>query len=183
MSKVTRNVLLGQISLFVFLFICFLIIPHFLFEPNEGGVSNYGTYAKTVIPYTLAFGLSGISLLLSAKIISNSLIRYSLYALGSLFIAVLVSTYCYKANSALNNIHDYLSAALLIAELIVGTWFGLFISRNPINIGALSLQYVGFFLGVLNYVGINHKLFIAEVIASLGFSILLIKTVDVTQSK
>jgi hypothetical protein len=46
--------------------VCVAILPHFLFERNEGGISNYGIHASTAVFYTLAFSLSAGLLLRAA---------------------------------------------------------------------------------------------------------------------
>jgi hypothetical protein len=181
MRQNTRYIFLGQVSLFLFLFVCLLLNPHFLLEANEGGVSNYGLHLKTVVPYTLAFGLAGILTIFGARGIPSRTLRIALRKLGALFLAVLLTTYFYKFNHSLDNIHEYVSAALFFAELGLGTWFTISIGHSPATITALGIQYFGFILGILNYVGAIHKLFIAEIVASLGFSALLVMTVDKVQ--
>lgn len=178
MSNATRDVLLGQIGLFFFLIICIILKPHFLFEHNEGGISNYGLYAKTIVPYTLAFLTSGVFTLLATRSVRNRRIRIALWILGILTLLVLISTYPYKSNHTLDSIHEGVSTALFVIELTIGSWFSVFLARNKVSLIALIVQYTGFTIGILNYADIIHKLFIAEVVASLGFSAILVKTID-----
>jgi len=174
--------LLGQASLFGFLLICLALTPHFLLEYNEGGVSNYGLYAKTVVPYTLAFGLCGSLTLLAARFIPKGIasyktLRISLAALGILLIIVLVSTYPYKVNNALNVIHVDVGTALAFLELGLGMWFALVLARDLKNIAFFAVQVIGFGLGVLTHFGVIHILFITEMLTSFAFGIVLVRTV------
>ena len=175
--KAARYVLLGQLSLFFFLFICFLIIPHFLLKPNEGGVSNYGLYAKTVVPYTLAFGLAGILNLQAARFISGKPLRRTVMVVGFLLLAALLSTYPYKVNRALNDIHIYVGIILLTTEMIAGIWFGCFLARNATNIILLLILLIGFLFASLTFFGVIHILFVAELLTSLAFGVLQWRTV------
>jgi hypothetical protein len=182
MKQCAQYLLFGQIGLFAFLIVCLLLNPHFLLESNEGGISNYGLYAKTIVPYTLAFGSAGIFTLLGARATPNRSLRIALYLLGFLFLSVLVSTYFYKINHAFDNIHEYTSAMLFIMELVLGSWFVLGMKRSSLAIIGLLIQYAGFTLSVLNDTHIIHKLFIAEVAASFGFSLLLIMRANSSSS-
>lgn len=175
--------MLGQFSLFGFLLICLALIPHFLFESNEGGVSNYGLYARTVVPYTLAFGLCGSLTLRSALVMpkqtpSYKALRGWLAALGILLIAVLVSTYPYKVNDTLNAIHVDAGTALAFLELGLGAWFALGLVRDLKNGALFALQLAGFGLGVLTHFGAIHILFVTELLTSLAFGTIMVRTVD-----
>jgi len=180
--KVVRYILLGQLSLFGFLLVCLLLIPHFLLAPNEGGVSNYGLYAKTVVPYSLAFGLCGLLTLVSARFLPKELPAYAavkraLISLGFLLIAVLLSTYPYKVNNTFNEIHIYAGSALAFLEMGLGLWFAAVLVRNIKNILLLVIQLTGFGLGILTHFGLIHILFVSELVTSLAFGALLIRTI------
>jgi hypothetical protein len=174
----------SQYSLFGFLFICFLLKPHFLLEPNEGGVSNYGLYAMTVVPYTLALGLCGLLIWRSIRFIPESVghyrpLRRTLALLGSLFLLELISTYPYKINGAFNAIHIYAGVALFVAEVIIGMGFALWLAKNLINFVLLAAQLAGFTLAALTFFGMLHILFVAELLTSLAFGVLLVRTVTI----
>jgi len=177
-NKAVRYLLLGQVSLFGFTLLCVLLIPHFLLERNEGGVSNYGLYAKTVVPYTLAFGLCGLLTLWSARFIAkeNKAFKTALASLGILLIAALLSTYPYKINDTFNTIHVDIGIALAFLELGLGAWFALFLARDIKNIVLFAIQLIGFILGILTHFGAIHILFVTELLTSLAFGIILVRT-------
>lgn len=188
--EITRSLLLGQLCLFFFLLICFLLIPHFLLEQNEGGVSNYGLYARTIIPYTLGFGLCGLFTISAARRIPNKPSAYLwlkrlLTLLGAMYIAALVSTYGYKVNRVLDDAHIYASFALVATQLVLGAWFAASLVPGGVNYILAAIQYIGFVLVALNYFGLIHTLFLAELLTSLAFGVLLVRTTSLlfTQSR
>jgi len=164
--------------LFGFTLLCVLLMPHFLLERNEGGVSNYGLYAKTVVPYTLAFGLCGLLTLWSARFMAkeNRAFGMALAGLGILLIAALLSTYPYKVNDTFNTIHVDIGTALAFVELGLGIWFTLFLARDIKNILFLAIQIIGFVLGILTHFGVIHILFVTEMLTSVAFGIILVRT-------
>jgi hypothetical protein len=181
--KAVRYLVLGQSSLFGFLLVCLILIPHFLTERNEGGVSNYGLYAKTIVPYSLAFGLCGLFTLLSARVLPKEIASYAavkraLVGLGILLIAVLISTYPYKVNNTLNEIHVYIGTALAFLEMGLAVWLALILARDTKNIVLLVVQLIGFIMGVLTHFGVVHILFITELLTSVAFGIILVRTVS-----
>jgi hypothetical protein len=164
--------------MFVGLFICCLMIPHFLFESNEGGISNYGLYAKTVVPYTFALSLSGILTLIAARYAPDKHIKQILVIIGVLLIATLLSTYPYKVNYFLKELHLYVSTALLVAEFVSGLWFSLFMSRDILSLTFMAALLVGFVLIFMTYFKLLHILFIAELLTSIAFGALMVRTVE-----
>lgn len=181
-NKAVLYVLLGQVSLFGFLLVCLLLKPHFLFESNEGGISNYGLYARTIIPYTLAFGLGGLFTVRAALALPENTDHYqalkiTLGVLGLLLIVAMFSTYPYKLNAVFNDTHKYTSVLLTFLEVALGVWFAVFLAPNAKNLMILSLQLLGFLTGLLTYFGAIHILFIAEMVTGLAFGALLVRTI------
>lgn len=179
MHQSTRLLLLGQLSLFICLCICVALIPHFLFEPDEGGTSNYGTYVKTIIPYTIGFGICAICSIRAAYSLPKSLpsrkiLSQMLVILGILYLLALLSTYPYKLNITFGNIHKYVSTSLVVYSLATGIWLVLTKTRHRVEILLLCTQAIGFLLGALTYFGTLHTLFIAESLESVAFGALLV---------
>jgi hypothetical protein len=182
MQNSRQLIIFGQVSLFLFLFICFLLIPHFLLEANEGGVSNYGTYAKTVVPYTLAFALCGLLTIRAAvrlprHVIHRRYLMKALMLLGVLYFAVLLSTYLYKLNHNLNNLHVLAGTMLAIYSMILSGWFVLVLAPSGKHRIIFLLQSLGFVITILTYFGYIDILFIAELLTSGAFGVLLVETI------
>lgn len=176
-NKAVRYIFLGQLSLFICFIVCIFLIPHFLFETNEGGASNYGLYSRTIVPYTLGFGLSGILILIASKSISYKPLKLICILIGALLILILFSTYPYKVNRILDNVHQVLGTILFVVELVIATWFTVFLAYNRINFIFLFTQSIGFILAILTRFDVIHVLFVAELLTTLSFGSLLYRTV------
>jgi hypothetical protein len=178
MNHAARLVMFAQLSLFLCLFACFLLMPHFLFESNEGGVSNYGTYARTVIPYTIGFALCGVLTIRAAfslpKEASYRTLQRVLLLLGTLYLLELLSTYAYKLNNTFNNVHVYISVISAAYCMAIGVWLALSIARNAVNVSLVLVQSLGFVVAGLTYLGYLHVLFIAEMGTGVVFGTLLV---------
>src|ERR1017187_5001882 len=111
----------GQVSLIGGLAVCFALVPSYL--RSEGGISNYGTLRKTVVFYTLAFGLAAFFTGLAAYRLRRQhrryqkALTYNLYILTALLVFVLLSTYPYKLNNALGYVHELADIALFVFVL------------------------------------------------------------------
>jgi hypothetical protein len=183
--KVFRFALLGQLALFVFRLFCFLLIPHFLLQPDEGGVSNYGLYEKTVVPYSLAFGLVSICTTISALNLPKEQrsLRTSLFYLSGLYLLVLLTTYPYKLNDTLNSIHSDSGALLFISMSVLGIWLATVVARHLVTTVLCIFELMAFGLAVLNYYGYLHVLFIAEGLTGSLFGLLLIQCLSILSAR
>lgn len=184
MRSPARLLLVAQLSLFMGLFICVLLIPHYLFEVDEGGVSNYGTVAKTIIPYTVGFSACGIITIWAAYSLprtttSAKQLRPLLTVLGLLYIFVLLSTYPYKLSTLYNYLHQVAGAAIMLYSVGLGAWLSLFKTRSNTVLLLFAAQLIGFALAVLTHFRVIHILFIAELLESLAFGVLLVSSVGV----
>lgn len=177
MRSPVRVLLVAQLCLFVCLLLCVLLIPHFLFESNEGGVSNYGTFVKTVIPYTLGFGICGVLTIRAAILVPKQRLRLLLIILGALYLFVLLSTYLYKHSVFLDDLHHGAGGLLVLYTVAFGVWLSTFKARSTVTLLLLAVQLIGFLLAVLTFIGVLHVLFIAELLESLAFGALLVVAV------
>lgn len=177
--KVIRYLALSQLSLVVFLGICFALIPRFLLQGNEGGVSNYGVNSTTVLPYSVAFLLSGLLVLKAAYYLPRSTqafnhFRQLLYTLAALLFLVLVSTYPYKLSVALKDLHIGAAALLFCFETAFSIWLVLVLQEDRTSSLLLTVQMVGFLLAFLSLIKFVHLLFIAQMITGVAFGSSLI---------
>jgi len=179
-----RYVWLSQLSLWACLTVCTILMPHFLFERNEGGVSNYGVHALTVVPYSLAFGLGGTFLLMAAyhlptlREIPRHRLQFVLAMLGCLLLLVLLTTYPYKVNKFYNQLHIYTSTALFVVELLTAIWMALRLAPDRIKLSLFTMQVFGSALSLLTLVGVLHVLFISQFIVGVSFGALLVRTMS-----
>ncbi len=166
--------------MFLFLGICVAIVPHVLLAHDEGGVSNYGVYGKTVAPYTIAFVVCGVFTLMAAHLAPRTpavlrRFRVALHILGLLFLVLLITTYPYKLNSTLKNIHVGVGIILFCFEMAMGIWMTFVLQRDRVALLLLLLQAIGFLLAFVTLIGALHILFISQILASVAFGILLVR--------
>lgn len=178
MGKITKLVLASQTVLLLFIAVCVIITPHFLFSRNEGGMSNYGVHASTVVFYTLAFTISSALLFLAARSLPKtpdyrSLRRIFIITAYSLLL-VLVTTYPYKHSNTYNNIHTAGNIWTFCFQMYAGIWLALFFQRDIISILLLLVQLLAFVLIVLTFVGAIHLLFVAQILTMLAYGLLLV---------
>ena len=179
-TKVTKLVALSQIMFLMLLGICIFIVPHFLFERNEGGMSNYGVYASTVVFYTLAFSLSAGLLLRAVHFLpqseNNHLIKLVFTTTAYSLLLELITTYPYQLNAILSDLHVAANFWTAIFELVAGGWIAFVWRRNLINILLFILLLVSFSLSVLVFLGAIHILFITQIAAAISVGLLLIRS-------
>ena len=157
-------------------------MPHFLFESDEGGFSNYGVYNETIVLYTLAFGLCGVLTLQAARVLPIGIVHRRglqciLQLAGWLYLFVLESTYLYQVNGLLDLIHIVSGITLFLFETAATIWFGYVFARDRSQNVLLVIELVGFVLGLLTLFGILHVLFVAETLTNAAFGMLTIRTV------
>ena len=182
-SRALYYTVCSQLWLYGGLLVCTLLLPHYLLESNEGGVSNYGVHFLTVIPFSLAFGLGGWYLLQSARSLpavmnTNRNLKTVLLVIGWCLIAVLVTTYPYKLNRLLDDLHIVAAILLFSAELAAAAWFSLILVRDKLNQWLALVQAIGALLALLTLIGLIHILFICQIISGLAFAAILLRTIS-----
>lgn len=167
----------------VAIFICTCLIPSYLFRADQGGISNFGTQAATVIPYSLAFIGGGLLLIaagtkVNIKSAHSMGARTALLVVGALNIAVAITTYTYKLSSELALLHQYSALALFLAELPIAVWFAFSASGSATTRRWFVVFASGFGLAALTYFGLLHVLFVAEAVTAAGFALVCVSTLS-----
>ena len=183
-----RFAVLSQLTLGVFLAVCVLLMPRFAFGAREGGVSNYGVHVATVIPYTVAFVSSASFLFLAGRRLryTNGLqcaaLGFEVVAL--MLVVVLVSTYPYKIDGTLADVHLGAAIGLFCAELPLVAWLASFVSSHPwrvvVWLGRLAALswLVGAVMAVVTLLGFIHLLFLGQAVMSAGFAVVVIASLQ-----
>jgi len=178
MGKVTKLVLESQVAFLAFITVCVIITPHFLFSRDEGGMSNYGVHASTVVFYSLAFVLSTVLLLLAARALPATAYHLSLRKIfivtACSLVLVLLTTYPYKHSNIYGNLHTAVNIWTFCFETFAAVWLALFFRRSAINIALLLAQLAAFVLLVLVFLGTIHLLFVAQILTTLAYGLLLV---------
>ncbi len=167
---------LSQIALGGLVGVCVAVSPGVVLGADEGGVSNYGVRAATVVPYTLAFALCAVGLRAAAAALPSYLparrrLAGGMDATAAGLVAVLASTYPYKLDAALGELHLALAILLFVVQLVFITWMVFVACPRPAPIALWTAWAAGGVLGVVTLVGAAHLLFAAQADMSVGFGL------------
>jgi hypothetical protein len=121
--KAVHFAVFSQASLLAALLVSHVLLPFVIFTPR--GVSNYGVYWPSVVPYTLGLGMYAVFVFFSARHYSAEYagLRRMLYVLAALLAVVLFSTYFYKLSPALDTAHRLAGTALVSWQILIGYKF------------------------------------------------------------
>jgi hypothetical protein len=163
----------GLIIFFILLAICVVIRPTGL--NANSGISYYGVYGNTLIPYSLAFLAVSVSTWRSAKIIHKETkidryIRLVLQLFTILFLGILLTPH-----TVLPHEHVMFGSALFSLQLILGVILVFAVSRDFWNAALLAIAFLS---GVASLIYLNtpHGFMIqSQVIFQIAIWILFIR--------
>ena len=188
MSKPTRIVLMGQLIWITGIALCTILMPHYLFSSDEGGMSNYGTHTSTVVAFSVAFLGVGVSLLVAAQSLVRAIRAQRIAAclltlLGTLIIIVTLTTYAYQDSPLLHLIHIASAEVLFIAELPAALWFWSQ-QKNTHSNALFGIYLTGLVLAVATLLGAVHVLFVAQLLSEVSLGLLLASSLQtISQTK
>lgn len=178
MKQVTKYVLLSQASFLAFIIICIAIMPGYLFETNEGGMSNYGVHIETASFYTAAFMSCSFFLFKAKQVLPQTgqtkTFAYALVYSAVSLLVILLSTYVYKINRFFTVVHIGLSSLILFSYLVIITMLLFKNHKSWAVIVIYTSLLAGLLLATLTLLGIYHVLFIAQLLILLSYGGLLI---------
>jgi hypothetical protein len=171
----------GLIIFFILLVICIFIRPTGLIA--NSGISYYGVYWNTLIPYTLAFLAVSISTWKSAKTISNDMkinryVRLALQLFTILFLGILLTPH-----TVLPYEHVMFGSTLFALQLVLGVILVFVVSRDFWNSILLTTAFLS---GVASFIYLNtsHGYMIqAQVIFQIAIWILFIRALLYLESQ
>jgi hypothetical protein len=179
-AEFTRLVVWSQAAFFGSLFVCIGLHPGYLFSRNEGGLSNFGVHATTVVPFTVAFAGSAWLLAAASRQIPRSTpvarrLAGVLTAVAVVLGCVLVTTYPYQHGVVLRDLHFATGAVAVCVEAVASAWFVAAVSRGPIDVALLCLEAVGVALSVVTVLGVVHALFVSQLVVAGAFGALSVR--------
>lgn len=144
-------------------------------------MSNFGVHLRTTIFYSLGFLVDALFIWLAARSLGGQSLatrrfRNMLLLVSTMLVAVLLSTYGYKVNLALRDIHIVVSSAFICFELTAAFWMCRFILADKLNTVFLVIQIGGFVIAALTLLGVLQLLFSAQLITVLAFGIITIRS-------
>ena len=178
MTRASRNVAIGLSSAFGLLLLCVLIRPAGL-AANDG-LSYFGGYKTTVIPYTLAFFLVAYFYWETAKIlvVENSSKRHMTMAMRAM--AVLLVGLVLTPHNLVDPIHTKIGTALFVLQLLLTIWFIAKVEFSWVNLGLGLLELFGGLVSFY-YLPKPHGLLLqGQVIFQLAFGVLLFRILNRT---
>jgi hypothetical protein len=176
---------LSQLTFGGLLVLCVVLIPRFALEADEGGVSNYGVNDLTVVPFSVAFVLSAALLLRTGRSLRPAvgLRRAGLgfEAVAWLQVLVALSTYPYKLDLVLADVH--LGSAILYfgAELALVVWLVLAVSPSRWHTALGAWWFAGLAVTVATLLGFLHVLLVGQAMMATGFAAVTIAVVRAEQ--
>jgi hypothetical protein len=166
----------------VFSALCVALHPGLVLKRNEGGMSNYGIHIKTAVPYALAFVGAGWYSFQAARLLSKvsgkgRIIRLILQLFSVMVLAIMLSTFVYKIDLTLDDLHVLVNIIAGIFETAAAVWlFFVFRGRKTLTLW-LGIELIGFSLGLLTVASVVHLVFVSEVATAVGFGFLLMTCV------
>ncbi len=176
-----KYLVISQLALALSLIICLILIPHFLFSKNEGGMSNYGIHLKTVIPYSLGFILASFysiraALTIKTKRTSMRQLKAMLLIYAGVLLLILLTTYGYKTNIYLKNTHITVTIITFWFEMLSAVWLIRTFLVDRLNIILVGCQFIALVIGSLTFLGQLHVLFVSQLITITAFGLILIRS-------
>jgi len=180
-KSIKRYLLISQLSLLLDLAICLILIPHYLFARNEGGMSNYGIHLRSVVPYSLSFLVAAYyvlkaALTIKARSVTLRRLRLLLVGYGIIFLLILITTYGYKTNTFLKDTHIVVTIITFWFELLSAIWLCKAFLSDKLNISLLVCQFIALIIGSLTFFGAFHLLFTSQLITIITFGVILVRS-------
>lgn len=172
-----RNAVASQLTFVLSFGICIAILPRSLFV-NQG-LSYFGNFANTIIPYYIgllgsAFFVFRVAQSLPKKSISLT-IRYFLITFVVCIIGLALTPSMYSL--AVGNAHKFFGALLFILQIILSMWFTFSLRPNATNYLLMIIMF-GAGIASATYVLPPHGWSLeSQAIIQLAFGILLIRLV------
>jgi hypothetical protein len=177
---VVREVAVGQIGFATGIVLCVALRPHLVLHANEGGISNFGVHRETVAPYTVALALPALLSYRAARLIASRTnlrpLRIVLTGYSVLLLLTLLTTYTYKIDTPLKDVHVGAGALLTIFEMGSSMWM---CARIRALFLVVTFEGAGFLLAVLTIVGVLHLLFVTQLVVGVAFALILVRTCGV----
>ncbi|MGZ4462532.1 MAG: hypothetical protein ACXVZP_06800 [Gaiellaceae bacterium] len=130
----------AQVTFLGLLALCIHMSPAGLASDN--GVSYYGAHSRTLLPYCLAFLLSGALVVLSARSLRASgagspTLERGLTVFAGLLVPIILTPY--SLGTTVNVVHTIAAASLFLEQLWLGLWL---VRRADLGLIGLSLWIV-----------------------------------------
>lgn len=178
-AAAAKPLLVGQYVFLGCMAICTILRPGYAFSGNQGGISNYGTDALTVAPFSIGFlGLAYASYVAAQRLKdlilpASKQLRAVLLTVTVLHLAVLLTTYPYKFSPAHRQWHVCVASLVFLVEIVLAWWLAARIDRTAAGRFFFIGSAAAFGLAAATSLGFVHLLLIAEVLGIACFGLQL----------
>src|ERR1039458_9586676 len=172
-SKAVRYIVYGQVCFYVGLLVCIIIRPAGL--ANNAGISYYGVYRETILPYILALLGSAYFTIKAAEHFSalgQVIMRYALTLMGLLTIGILITPD--SLSKFMDGLHRGCGASLFSIQLLLSVWL---VVQLRYKLWAIigTLVELGGGIASFHYLSLQHGLLLqAQVVFQAGFGWVII---------
>lgn len=158
---------------------CIFLIPHYLLDLDQGGLSNYGTEALTKPLFILGFLAAAYGAMhVARQTVINKNLQIGLYLLMAAYILVMISTFTYKTNSAIEASHN-LSSILLYLVMAVIIWLVRDSITGEYRLKIALIVFIsGSLIGFLTIITLLTQLLTAQLMTGLSFGYLLVASLQ-----
>jgi len=166
----SRIVIISQLCLFGGLLLCIIIRPAGLLANN--GISYYGIFKDTILPYVITLlGPAIACFLLAEHFGHNQLLKYGLIISGIAAIGLMLTPYSFS--HLFGDLHDSFGSTLFVTQLIIGGWL---VHRWHFAYWTLLLLLIQLLAGVAAFIFLAPKhgyMIEAQIVFQLAFGQLL----------
>ncbi len=168
-----RYAVYAQACLYIGLIFCIVIRPKGL--TINGGISYYGIYLETIIPYVFALlGASFFCIKAAGQCVESDLkpMKYSLTIVGILVIGVMVTPD--SISVFMDDAHQAFGIALFVLQLLLSSWLIMQLRRAALTVVFTTVELAG---GIASFIWLypsHGYLLESQVVFQAGFGALLI---------
>lgn len=182
-QRAIRFFIYGQLGFLLFLLVCIILQPRGLLANH--GFSYYGDYARTTLPYRLAFLAVGILSYVSSLFFPPAMpfraIRFAFRLMLPLLLGIVVTTA--PARPDLDRIHVPLGVVLFVLQVSLSFWLALYVCKDRRNYALLALLTVGGVLSLLALLKVIPYLIEGQMLFQLAFALLTIHSLNQLKSR
>ncbi len=180
-KKSIQYIQVGLFSFFVLLLICVIIRPEGLGANN--GISYYGTYANTIVPYSLAFLVESVVMWRASSIMGKNTkfdrnISYALKVFAILFIGILITPH-----TVLGWEHKIIGTTLFGIQFVMCIAFVLYILSDFLNVILLALLFISGLLSLMYLIVPMGFMIQAQVIFQISVWLIFIRSFIYSHSR
>src|ERR1035438_1571720 len=168
-----RYIAIGQVCFYLGLLLCIAIRPEGL--SANAGISYYGVYKNTIIPFILALLGPGIFCVRAGLQLDNrdyKFLRNGLIVIGILMIGILLTPDTLSIFAA--DLHQGIGTLLFVSQIIISVWITHKLNYDIKAILLVLIELIGGIAAFLYLKPVNGYLLQSQVLFQLGFGVLAV---------